>query len=279
MPEALRRGYEEGRSVHGPLALSYEAFAARAMDLTRRRLERLGGPPAPAEVDEALARAALGDLFLAVACEEGTPGAWERFTAAFGRTLVALAIRRGASSAEAEDLAREIPGELFTPPPRGGCRTRLGTFDGAGSLTGWLAVIVQRRLADRRRAAARTAPGEGPERADRSLPDPADTAADAETALLLGEALREGWATLTDREALALLLRIRDGVPQVDIARILGVGEPRVSRMISGASEKLRACVVRRIGRDAPRDSPGLERAVAGFLATLPSLRDPFAHE
>src|SRR5689334_13376613 len=125
MPEALRRGYEEGRSVHGPLPLPYEAFVARALELTRRRVARTGPPPEPAEVDEALARAALGDLFLAVACEEGVPGAWDRFAAAFGRTLVGIAVRRGAANAEAEEIAREIPGELFTPPPRGGCRTRL----------------------------------------------------------------------------------------------------------------------------------------------------------
>jgi len=279
MPGVLRRGFEEGRAAHGPLPLPFETFERRALALTDRRLRRAGGTPAPGEVEEALSRAALGDLFLAVACEEGTPGAWDRFAAFYGRTLVALAVRRGAANAEAEELAREIPGELFTPPPSGGTRTRLGTFDGAGSLAGWLAVIVQRRLVDRRRAAVRTVPLADTDRPDGSAPDPASAAADAETGRLLGEGLREGWAALADREALALLLKYRDGVSQTAIAGILGVGEPRVSRMIAAASEKLRAAVIRRTGRDAHQAAGGLERTVAGFLATLPPRPDPSSSE
>ncbi len=104
----LRRGYEEGRAAHGPLDLPVGIYAERVLLLTARRL---GAAATEEEIAGALARAALGDLYLAVACEEGVPGAWERFTEEYGGTLVALAVRRGARGGEAEDLARELPGE------------------------------------------------------------------------------------------------------------------------------------------------------------------------
>jgi len=285
LPALLLRGFEEGRVAHGPLALPFEVFARRAEDLAARRLRAAGADPSPEETAALLSRAALADLFLASACEEGVAGAWERFVGAFERMIVALAVRRGASKAEAGELAREIPGELFAPPAGGGSRTRLGTFDGAGSLAAWLGVIVQRRLADRRRSADRTEPVPVADAPDPGSPDPADLAVDAETGRLLEEAFREAWADLTARETLVLLFRYRDGLPQTEIARVLGVGEPRVSRMLSVAAGKIRASVVRRIGRDpsaGDRDPDrawaALERAVAGFLATPPPSPDPYAH-
>ncbi len=145
-------------------------------------------------------------------------------------------------------------------------------------------MIVGRRLADRRRAADRPATGEEPAAPERLAPDPAAAAVEAETGLRFEEAFRGAWSALTEREALVLLFKFRDGLPQTEIARVLGVGEPRVSRMISGASEKIRMAVLRRIGSGAGAEEPdagpaweALSRAVAGFLATLPRSSDPSA--
>ena len=275
---ALRRGFELGRAAHGALGLAPEEYSRRVLALVEGRLRRAGVPVAAEGMAEALSRSDLADLYLAVACEAGTAGAWERFSGAYGRVIVALAVRRGASAAEAEELAGEIPGELFTPPPRGGARTRLGTYDGSGSLSGWLAVIVQRRLADRWRAASREPP---PPRPPPPEPDPHAAAGDRETLARFEEAFREAWADFAPQEALALLLRYRDGLPQTEIARVLGVGEPRVSRVLSGASARIRVAILRRLGslpvegeRDPARVLAALEGAVARILATLPPRND-----
>lgn len=304
--EVLRRGYDEGRAVHGALPLPFEAFARRALALAERRLGRTGaaaGPPGECRaalgqpdpgtreaLAEVLAKAALGDLFLAAACEEGVPGAWETFTARYGPTLVALAIRRGASRAEAEELAREIPGELYAAPPGGGARTRLGTFDGTGSLAAWLGMIVHRRIVDRRRDSARSrvsaeaiaAEGAAPAAAEA---DPAALADDAETARRFEEAFREAWGALSPRETLAVLLRYRDALPQRSIARILDVGEPRVSRILAGAAEKIRTILARHAGLRPGEEGPGSDRLRAAFrdvvgrsLATPVPPPDPSAH-
>jgi len=288
--EALRRGFAEGADAHGALDLPFETFARRALELTARRLRRGGEQASREEVAEALSRAALSDLFLAIACEERAPGSWEALAGRTRGTVVALALRRGASRAEAEDLAEEIPGELFVAPPRGEARTRLGTYDGSGTLAGWLAVIVGRRLADRRRVAARVRPAPGGRDEDEGTPDPrarpgdfdpAALAADAETARRFEEALRSAWVDLTDRERLVLRFRFADGLAQTEIARCLGVGEPRVSRSIRVAVEKIRSDLARRLDprpgegdRDPGHTWAALERAVAEFMGTLPPSSD-----
>lgn len=284
--DLLRPAFDDGAAAHGALPFSFDVFSRRALALTVRRLERSMPSPSREEIADALSRAALADLYLAVACEDGVPGAWERFAERYERTIVALAVRRGASNADAEELASELPGELFTPPPDGGSRTRLGTFDGAGSLQGWLAVIVQRRLADRRRVAVRVVPlPDGhdalPAREGAGSGDPVGLAVGAEMGRRFDEALRDAWTALTPREALVILLRYRDGVPQNEIARMLGIGEPRVSRTLSGAAAKIRDGVVRRVGhepglgeRDAEHTWAAIERSVAEFMATLPHPSD-----
>jgi RNA polymerase sigma-70 factor (ECF subfamily) len=287
----LRGGHDAGRAAHPGIDLPHEAFARRATDLAQRRLRRIGPALAAAgyaaALAEALSRAALADLFLAVACEEGVPGAWDAFAARYGPVVAALALRRGASRQEAEDLSREIPGDLFAPPPGGGARTRLGTYDGTGSLTAWLGVLVHRRLVDQRRAAALGPAPVDPERAEAvaagsSGADPAAAALDAETARRFGEALRDVWGSLSPRETLAVLLRYRDGLPQTDIARLLAVGEPRVSRILAGAAEKIRAAVQRRVGarpavgsEDPDRLRAALQEALVKSMASLAAPSDP----
>jgi len=284
--DVLRAGFDGGVAAHGALGLAFGRFSARALALTVRRLGRVHAARSREDVAAALARAALSDVYLAVACEDGVPGAWERFVAAYGPAIARLAARRGASRSEAEEVSHDLPGEIFTPPPGGDARTRLGTFDGAGSLLGWLAVIVQRRLVDRRRAIAR-----GPSALDDAAPDdftraatddPAARVAGAETGRAFALALSDAWRSITPREAVVVLLRYRDGLQQTQIARLLRIGEPRVSRTLSSAAEKIRSAVLRRVGsepggddRDSRHASAEIERALAEFMATLPRSTDP----
>ena len=52
-------------------------------------------------------------------------------------------------------------------------------------------------------------------------------------------AVAAAWQTFTTNEALALFYKHRDGLPQKTIAALLGVGEPRVSRLLSRGIERL----------------------------------------
>ncbi|HKB16926.1 MAG TPA: hypothetical protein VKF62_12740, partial [Planctomycetota bacterium] len=142
----LRHAFESGAGEYGTLPLSLHTFARRALELARRRLLRSGVPDSPERLGEVLERVAGADLYLSIACEEGLGAAWEVFTARFVPRIKALALWRGASPSEAEDLAQDLPGHLAAPPRGGHARTRLGTYNGAVSLFDWLAVIVFQRL-------------------------------------------------------------------------------------------------------------------------------------
>jgi predicted DNA-binding protein (UPF0251 family) len=64
-----------------------------------------------------------------------------------------------------------------------------------------------------------------------------------ETVRHFGEALRVAWRRLTPREALALAFKFRHGLPQRTVARLLGVGEARVSRLVHAGVEKVKAAL------------------------------------
>lgn len=250
--ELLLAAFRRARARFGAIELPLERFAERALERAEDRLARIGGPFTPRSRLDALRAAALEDLFLATACDLGIGGAWERLEADVLPGVAAAARRRARFPALADEVVRDLPGDLLAPPARGGARTRIGTFDGSGSLATFLAVIAVRRLAERARARAPAAARGGDDRARDSDPipepvaedpDPASTLLHAERAGAIAETLARTWRTLTPREEAALALRYGDGLPQREIARLLEVGEPRVSRLLSAAVAKLRSAL------------------------------------
>jgi RNA polymerase sigma factor (sigma-70 family) len=232
-PPSVRAAFDAGRAAHPTVGLAIGLFAAA---IVRREAAgaslSLGATPV--------------DSFLSIACDEGASGAWEAFSAEYGPRLRALCVSRGVPEGEAEARVSDLIADLALPPPRANARTLLGTFHGRGSLFSWLAVILARRGAAA--AARRPAPLDA-DRAEevaasaRRTPDPLAAAADAETAGQFSTRFAAAWSSLSDRERLALLLRYRDGVAQIDIARLLRVGPPRASRILSRAVERIRAWV------------------------------------
>ena len=273
---ALRGAYEEGKALHPRLAPAYDAFAAGWMRLVLRRLGNLGLEATPARVRAAIAGAAAPDLFLACACEQGIAPAWETLVAGLRPRLEGLARKQGKGRGDAEALVADVLGDLSLPPPRGGSRTLLGTYDGSGSLFGWLAVVLVRRVAAASRGrrvgsldAAHEADAErgAPVAAASPPADPAEGALDAETTRRFERAVGEAWRTCTARERLALLLRHRDGLAQRQVAVVLGVGEPRASRLLAQGRRKLSAALNGSGGDPArERDWVLLREAVAHEL-------------
>jgi RNA polymerase sigma factor (sigma-70 family) len=250
--DLLEGALAEARTVWGAFDLPVERFAARADVHLARRLERAGTARAPAAARDLLRRTARADLALAVACDEGAPGAWEALAGGLLPRLTGLARKRGRAEADSEALAADVLAELSMPVSWSGARTLLGTFDGTGSLFAWCAVILVRRLArahEREKKHEAVAAAAQQERA-RSGPsdDPADLLRDAEDAGRFERTLRTAWAALTGRERLALAYRFLDGVPQTAIARVLGISEPHTSRLVTGAVAKLRAAVLAEVG-------------------------------
>lgn len=237
---ALAGAHAAGRLAHAGLELSREAFDAHALVVAARRRARTDAQTAPA-LDVLVASAAASDLYLAAAAIHGVDGAWEQIENDQRMRLTALARARGAGTAEAERLATDVLGDLALPG--GGQELLLATYDGTGSLFGWLATILVRRLwraarATRRRA--RTLDAEGVALPSEPRLGPGATAATREWEARVRSALESVLERLTPRERCVLVMTHADGRSGRDIARILRVGPPRVSRLLQQATTKVR---------------------------------------
>ncbi|MEW6743393.1 MAG: sigma-70 family RNA polymerase sigma factor [Planctomycetota bacterium] len=286
--EILRWHFDQGRRTHGELSLDFDLFAQRCIANVSARGRAAGRDCHLAEISEALKRLVGQDIYLALACDVGIEAAWRTLSERYRAGLTAHALRRGLPRAEAEDHVAAVLAELALPPPAGGARTRMGTYLGRGSLASWLAVIVLRRFVDRVRAPLaplrEETPGTEDDRDLRVPPrpparDPARLALDAEAARLLQNALDDAWPRLTAREREAVLLRYREGHCQRDIARRLGVGEARVSRILQAAVEKFRRATERHMRRESGKEDLGeawtaLRVTVAESLARFPLSSD-----
>ena len=263
----LLLAYETGRSEHPGLGLDYGPFATRVVELARARLERARVAATESRIEEILPRLAAADLFLAIACDRDVPGAWARLMDLHGGRLRSLARRLGVSDADADELAQDVTSEVSTPAAKSRTRTVLGTFDGSGSLHAWLSVILRRRIADRHRAHRPASLDESDiESRAAAGPGPAAAAADRESVDSLRGLFRAAFADLTPRERLVIDFRYRLGVRQIEIARLLRVGPPRVSRILAHAVGKIRESISA-LEPSAPGTWEQLAAAMQTFLA------------
>jgi len=252
----LRLAFEQGVQSYGPIPFPFERFAARALDRLRARLDAQGNPSTDAQLSRQLERVVGADLFLALACDEGIEEAWQCLCSRFVTRLAGLARRRGAHRGRDEELVRDAIADLRERVGGPGGRTRFSNYVGAVSLSSWLAVVLLRRMADARRSPGRVFASIDPEartpsastgrpsRAAAPEADPALQLIDAETRELTTRALEAAWRSLSLREREVVCLRYRDGIQQKAIARMLGIGESMLSRMLQRAVERIRASVV-----------------------------------
>jgi RNA polymerase sigma factor (sigma-70 family) len=286
--DLLAKGLADAAAAWGPFRLAPDAFAARALEVAARRLARDGATATPEALRDVVGRMPLADLALAVACAQGDGGAWETLVARLRPRLEGLARKHGASDADAVVLANDALAEMSVPAgPRG--RRPIDGYEATGSLFGWAAVVLVRRLhraraqASRRPVATDLARGDDAPREPAEPPgaDPARASSGAEAVERFRRALAAAWTGLSGRERLALVWRYLDGTPQTRIAVLLRVSEPHTSRILAAALARLREAVRTALGGDAAAEDgvrPDLVEALRRHLADA-RLVSPATHE
>lgn len=274
--ERLRDGHARGVATYGDLGLLLAPYAEDVWMLTKRTREALGRGTSPSEIEAAIARRALGDLFLARACERGGERAWAAFVHAYRSRLTGLAVREARDRASAEQAVGTLLAELALPPPTGGARTRFGTFAGMGALWVWLSTHLLRAIWRDRKKGERTVELPDVPEDVRREPEPvwAGQVA-AETADALQRALERAWSALDAEQRVCFLLKHRDGMKQRRIAELLALPEYQVSRILTRTVQRIRDEVERTVPLPA-----GTSGSVwAHLAATLRSRLARFAAE
>ncbi len=173
------------------------------------------------------------DWYLACACLQGNPKAWEQlFAARAGRSdcLLLDALRSRAArlyprnEERQESAVNEFWGHLYISTTSEGVPV-LGRYDGLRPLVPWLIRVFQNwHISQLRRSAGTQALPED----DLALPLPEDQEARWHDAFCL--AARDCLSLLKDKELLILGLRLRYRLSQREVAHLLDMHEGTVSR-------------------------------------------------
>jgi len=244
--EQLKSAHEAGLAAHPGLDVPFEQFARRLVVGENGSTDIC----APAGLTTRLAELQAADYFLATACECSCPEAWERLLELYLPRLRAMALRWGASAADADEVARDLPGELLSQPAHGRTSTLLGTYNGTGSLLAWLGTIVDRGLSRRARNRTPLADAQLDVRVAGATPPP-DIVVHSETGARVGVAFESALLDLSAREFLLVAAKFRDGRSQRDIAAQLDISEARVSYLMKRALDRIRDAV----RRDVPDET------------------------
>jgi len=229
--------------AHASVSLDLTSFEREVLARIHLRLQRSAIAPQVIEVLRVCEVTCFDDLFLAIACELETPRAWARLVEVYARRVDGLARSIG-HDVRGGSVGRDLLADLASPPGSGRTRTRIGTYDGSGSLFAWLAVILRRGGATRARRKTPTPDSVEPSALDaRRAASDSDTFAalvDAEEGERIVHALQAAWSTLSPREQLALHFKFGEALRLKEIGLLLGLSESGTSRLVTGALEQMR---------------------------------------
>ena len=216
----------------------------------------------------------LEDLALAMACEAGSPAAWEHFASRY-RPVLQRAAAAIDPTGRAADLADSLLGDLYgTDLREGRRRSLLEYFHGRSRLGTWLRAVLAQRHVDRVRQDRRTEPLDEHETAvaapargnGEAHPDQARFTA------AMDAALRQAVETLPARDRLLLGCYYVQEMTLAAIGRMLKEHEATVSRHLTRIRKDLRERIEGELRRAHAMDDDAVAecfRAVASDAGPL----------
>jgi RNA polymerase sigma-70 factor (ECF subfamily) len=202
-----------------------------------------------AKLEEFCVTLKIEDLVLARACAAGNESAWEVFMLRFREKLYDVARQITREDSSGRELADCIYADLYGTKIRGDERaSKLSSYNGRGSLDGWLRTVLaqefvntyrkQRRLVSLDEKSEEGAQFAAPEPQTLPLADPA-------LAKATDEALRE----LSAEERFVLSSYFLDDRTLAGIARALSVHESTISRKVEKLTKQLRRQILKNLGK------------------------------
>ena len=250
IPDALLQSlWQEADAEH--CGLSRADFKAILLAIGARQNygQPSGATPSAEQQAAFLRNLRLSDLALARACALGNEHAWERFLALYRQPLTRAAIAITGSDTLGRELADALYAELYGLNLRDGQRrSPLNSYQGRGSLLGWLRTTLAQRHVDHHRKTWREEPlpetnGDSP--ANDPLAATPEPVPQTEDLTLLASAIRDCLARQSAEDRFLLAAYYLDQRTLAQIARTLNVHEATISRRLRRAVEDLRKDLLR----------------------------------
>lgn len=190
--------------------------------------------------------ACLPDVFLAFACSVGDVRALGYFDTLFLSRVRAAVAPFDASMAFADEVAQTLRARMLVGPP-----PLIATYQGKGSLNGWVLVAATRLAIDFVRERRRWVGTSGSEDSVfEALVAPIDTEREvlrARHGEALREAIRAAFESISSRERAVLKFHVLDGASIDTIARVYSIHRATAARWIQGVNATLRERTLARL--------------------------------
>lgn len=190
--------------------------------------------PQGSDEDKFFEKLHVKELVLARACAQGNEIAWNDFMASYRPTIMSAARQLCHNAAEAEDVAGSLYAELYGLKEREGKRVSLfDSYQGSGSLAGWLRMILAQSEVDRWRQRRRLVAWE------EEPIEPVDHAASEavvaglQPLAVLQESVTAALRELPQESRLLLSLYYLDDRSLAEIGKFFHVHESTVSRRLN----------------------------------------------
>jgi len=232
--------YNGAAQYHGDLEITLQRFCDKLLHTADKSL-----PPAASwqQRVEFLTRQHTRDLYLAVACGQGSEAGWQRFASLYQKYLHDVLHHLAAIRQVGVEVVDNIIIDLCLPDRSG--ERRIASYDGRSSLATWLRVILSNRIIN-----------EGQRKCNAACPldssnDVVDTSAlpklDTDLKLnryeeLIRDCLRAACVPLSEKEKLMLLWRFDEELQLGEIAKFLGVHQSTITRSL----ERTTRCLYKR---------------------------------
>jgi RNA polymerase sigma-70 factor (ECF subfamily) len=205
----------------------------------------------------------LNEIVLARACAQGHEEAWSYFLAQYRQPILRTAVAITRSETLAADLAENLYAELYGLNLRDGQRrSPLASYQGRGSLLGWLRTILAQRHIDHHRRTGRERSLDGESSSgeaftlDPPAPEPTSTL-EASTLTQLSSAIQSTLDQCDAEDRFLLASYYLDQRTLLEISKILHVHEATISRRLHRTTERLHKELVRHL------QSQGLSKRAA----------------
>jgi RNA polymerase sigma-70 factor len=239
----VKRLYRNGYSCHGDLQVGLKEFEVKLRSIAEISIgENTAGDNAVRIIDSLHGN----DLYLAFACAQHSPVAWDRFTSIYRKYIHDLTAFVCPVKSIVYELGETILTDLFLPDSSG--YSRIASYDGRSSLATWLRAIISHRAINERERKFN-----GMTQLNEDIFEKADESAllsmemvlrSSRYQVLIKDSLEKACNELTNRERLMLLLRYDNGLQLGKIGCLFGLHQSTITRQLERVQTKIRNAVV-----------------------------------